>query len=474
MRRPHPSRNAVAVEAARLLYDREFKEYFHAKRAAAARQRTNQLPTNAEVHAELMRLADRLEGEARTERLHEMRAVARHLMELLEDCHPRLIGSTWTGAIRQGSDVDLHLYVDDLDRVLLRLEREGLPYDVEVVHSLKYEREMDFVHVYVQHPSRIPVDMTVYPPDWLPRNPRCSITGGPMVRATLADLRALVVAEAPTSWTAREAAPASRLDMLRLPEVAACHGVSQNHFHHLDVLEHTVEVVRGLERWRAADYRDLGSVAPRLTAHLRAPGPGGVDRHHLVALAGWCHDLGKPATWSLDASGRIRFTGHERVGMGLARSVARRLDLPALAADSLADLVGLHMEPVLLPGLEAPTSRLHRLVRQAGALLPEVLVLSLADVNASRGPAQTDLRLEEHRRFVVDLLGDFFDQGPLRKPSPPITLQDLEEELGLGPGRLADHLLDHLAGAWLDGEFSDRPGGLALAAELLEIPRDRW
>src|SRR5262245_17520091 len=94
-------RQAIALEAARLMYERTESEYFTAKRKAAKRLcrqscKPEDLPSNAEIR-ELIQVFARLhEGEKRTENLRDMRLHALGLMRQLRQFRPRLIGSVMT------------------------------------------------------------------------------------------------------------------------------------------------------------------------------------------------------------------------------------------------------------------------------------------------------------------------------------------------------------------------------------------
>ena len=81
-------RQAIAFEAARLMYDRVESEYFTAKRKAAKRLcrghfKPNDLPSNAEIRELIQVFARTQEGEARTQNLRDMRLHALNLMRLL-------------------------------------------------------------------------------------------------------------------------------------------------------------------------------------------------------------------------------------------------------------------------------------------------------------------------------------------------------------------------------------------------------
>ena len=110
-------RQAIALEAARLMYERTESEYFTAKRKAARRLcrgslKPEDLPSNAEIRDQIQLFARLHEGDKRTKHLREMRLEALRMMRILRPFRPRLIGSVMTGHVRKGSDVDLHVFCD--------------------------------------------------------------------------------------------------------------------------------------------------------------------------------------------------------------------------------------------------------------------------------------------------------------------------------------------------------------------------
>jgi len=107
------TREQVATEAARLLYNRTVKEYKDAKELATASLGTKALPSNYEVAMELDKLVEEREGSDRLNMLIEMRGIALELMRRLRDFDPVLIGSVWRGTPRKGSDIDIVVYHED-------------------------------------------------------------------------------------------------------------------------------------------------------------------------------------------------------------------------------------------------------------------------------------------------------------------------------------------------------------------------
>src|SRR5260370_34707109 len=90
-------RQAIALEAARLMYERIESEYFTAKRKAAKRLcrggvKPADLPSNAEIRDQIQVFARIHEGGQRTAHLRDLRLEALLLVPLLRAFRPRLIG----------------------------------------------------------------------------------------------------------------------------------------------------------------------------------------------------------------------------------------------------------------------------------------------------------------------------------------------------------------------------------------------
>src|SRR5436853_593766 len=136
-------RQAIALEAARLMYERAESEYYTAKRKAAKRLcrqsvKPEDLPSNAEIRDQIQIFARIHEGEKRTEHLREMRLEALRLMRLLRAFRPRLIGSVMTGHTRKGTDNDSHVICDSPGLITDLLEQEGYYFEVERTQIVKH------------------------------------------------------------------------------------------------------------------------------------------------------------------------------------------------------------------------------------------------------------------------------------------------------------------------------------------------
>src|SRR4051812_9559553 len=160
-------RRQLAFLAAQMMYNRTETEYFTAKRKAARqlgveyRHRPGDLPSNREIRDQIQVMARMHEGDKRLDHLRDMRLEALRLMRKLARFRPRLIGSVWTGHVRHGSDIDIHIFSDSQALVTDTLDELGLPYSVERKRVIKHGEERLFTHIHVE--DRYAYELTLYP-----------------------------------------------------------------------------------------------------------------------------------------------------------------------------------------------------------------------------------------------------------------------------------------------------------------------
>ncbi|APW62755.1 HD domain-containing protein [Paludisphaera borealis] len=244
-------RRQIAFLAAQLMYHRTESEYFTAKRKAAKqlgveyRFRPADLPSNAEIRDQIQAMARIHEGPKRLDHLRDMRFEALRLMRKLARFRPRLIGSVWTGHVRQGSDIDIHIFSDSQAIVTDVLQEFGLEYEVEHKRIVKYGEERVFTHIHID--DRFPYELTLYPEDKVHYVFKSSITGQPIERASIAELEAALKAENPDVdldfEVERVEDQIDRFELYRML-LRPLEGVKQSPKHHPegDALYHSLQV----------------------------------------------------------------------------------------------------------------------------------------------------------------------------------------------------------------------------------------
>ncbi|MEK6237794.1 MAG: tRNA adenylyltransferase, partial [Planctomycetales bacterium] len=195
-------RRQIAQEAARLMYVREESEYYRAKikasrRVSRGRVRPKDLPSNREIRDQVQVIARLMEGEQQTANLRAMRFAALRMMGVLRTFRPRLIGSVLTGHVRQGSDIDLHVFSDSVEAVAAAIEETGLQFEIERKRVRKHGEEQIFRHVHIR--DRFQFELTVYEENLAHYAFKSSITGKAMERASIAELERLLEKEYPAA-----------------------------------------------------------------------------------------------------------------------------------------------------------------------------------------------------------------------------------------------------------------------------------
>ena len=244
-----------------------------------------------------------------------------------------------------------------------------------------------------------------------------------------------------------------------LPELVALRGVEQSAYHHLDVYDHTLEVLDGvalLQRDPAAAGLD-----ERVSALLAQPFSDEITRGTAMRFGALLHDAAKPETRGVRPDGRVTFIGHDAAGQALARRVMDRLRSSAKLREYVGALVLHHLNLGFLVH-HGPLDRraIWRYVNATSPYTEDVTIFTVADRLATRG-RNAEAAIAAH----VELARRMLDAEPPGEPL--LTGDDLMRELGARPGPGLGATLAALAEAQYAGEISTRADALVRARELL-------
>jgi putative nucleotidyltransferase with HDIG domain len=281
-----------------------------------------------------------------------------------------------------------------------------------------------------------------------------------------AELRRIVVAPR----AAHGLQLASDLNVLGavLPELEALHGIEQSHFHHLDVYNHTIEVLNSLAQIDAQLAEYFPDDARELRAVLDEPLADDLTRAQALRFAALLHDIGKADTRRLTDSGRVTFIGHDSLGADMIRKLCLRLRTSERLREFLALITRHHLVLGFLVH-ERPLSQraIYRYLKLCSPVEVEVTLLTCADRIATRGknaePA-TEAHLDLARELMTAALRWRAD-GP---PRPPLRGDELAEELGMEPGPDLGRLLAELEEASYAGEVTTADQAVEYARRLRE------
>ena len=255
-----------------------------------------------------------------------------------------------------------------------------------------------------------------------------------------------------------------------LPELAASKRVTQPPEHYWDVFEHSLETVGQIERVvgrGTAESGDLAAQVPRhpsLDEYLSEEVSDGHTRLTLLKLTGLLHDVGKPATKTVEETGRVRFLGHHCEGARIATRALSRLRVGRKGTDRVARMIDGHLRPgQMAQGGEMPTSRaIFRYYRDMGDSAIDTLYLNMADHLAARGPLIEGDEWSHRCRIVGRILAEGEEQRP-EKPAPRLVDgRVIMDELSIEPGPEVGLLLSQVQEAQAVGEVKTREDALAL------------
>lgn len=174
-----------------------------------------------------------------------------------------------------------------------------------------------------------------------------------------------------------------------------------------------------------------------------------------LVLAVLFHDIAKPDTFSQDATGRIRFNGHDREGAVKTEEILRRLKFPNQVIDLTVEAVANHMTFKDVPQMRDST--LKRFMARPG--FEDELELHRVDCLGSSGMLDNYEWVRAKRKAFAA------EQRPLIPP-PLVSGRDLIA-MGVAPGPRFGELLTAVQTQQLDGAISTREDALAWLKEQL-------
>jgi hypothetical protein len=130
--RCHDQRRLLAYESARILADQGPSEFDRARRKAAARLGVTDKrcwPDNSEINDALLEQQELFEPGERERDLADLRRHALRAMQEFESFRPRLIGAAVRGTATLEHGVELRLFADSPEEVLMELMERRIPWE---------------------------------------------------------------------------------------------------------------------------------------------------------------------------------------------------------------------------------------------------------------------------------------------------------------------------------------------------------
>jgi len=154
------------------------------------------------------------------------------------------------------------------------------------------------------------------------------------------------------------------------------------------------------------------------------------------------HDVAKPVTAQVDATGRIRFNEHDRIGAAMTEQIMERLRFSRAEIDATVEMVRQHMV-----FKDVPKMRVAKLKRfMARPTFNEEMELHRVDCESSH-------RILDNYKFLLRKREEFANELII---PPPLVRGDDLIALGLKPGPRFGEILEAVETSQLEGTLKTR------------------
>ena len=198
---------------------------------------------------------------------------------------------------------------------------------------------------------------------------------------------------------------------LVLPEVPALRLEIDEHAHHKDVYEHSLTA---------------------LTQAIALERSRGHEPDLVLRFAVLLHDIGKPATRKIEPGGAVSFHHHDVLGAKLAAKRLRELRLDGDTIKAVATLIRLHLRFFGYADASWTDAAVRRYVRDAGAQLERLHILSRADVTTRN--QRKAARLQRAYDELEERIAVLASEEELAAIRPDLDGEQIMAILGIHPG----------------------------------------
>ena len=261
-----------------------------------------------------------------------------------------------------------------------------------------------------------------------------------------------------------------------LPEFEEARGVTQPKEHYWDVFNHLLETAGQVEHVidrgdREQDFvAELRPAFDSMESYFDTGVSDGHTRLTLLKLAGLLHDVSKPATRTVEPTGRIRFLGHHTEGSQVSERALGRLRMSRKGVGAVSTMVHHHLRPSQMAQKGETPSRkaVYRYYRDVGDVAVDTLYLNLADYLAARGPNLGRQEWAEHCRIVGHILREGLEQKAPQTLTNLLDGHDIMHTFDLRPGPQVGRLVEFVREARASGEITTKDEALHLVEANLD------
>jgi putative nucleotidyltransferase with HDIG domain len=246
-----------------------------------------------------------------------------------------------------------------------------------------------------------------------------------------------------------------------LPELAALRGVEQSANHHLDVHDHTLEVLRRMLEVERDLPRYCGEAAEAVAGLLAEPLADDLTRKDGLRWAALLHDIGKPATRT-EREGWVSFLGHDSLGAEMVTALCRRLRTSRRFAGHVAAITRDHLVlGFMVRERPLPPRRVWEYLSRTAPQSLDTTLLTVADRLSAQGGGVPEEAITGHLDLAREMLAAAVAWEREGAPEPLLRGDEIAAETGIAPGPALGEAVTELEAAQYAGEVTDLDGAIS-------------
>ncbi len=249
-----------------------------------------------------------------------------------------------------------------------------------------------------------------------------------------------------------------------IPQITKMREVHQGGYHHLDVWGHSLETLKEFELL----YQKYITRNKEILNYLNEPLAENRPRAEIIKLACILHDIGKPIAKNKKGK-RTIFHTHEKIGRDIAEIVAKTLKVSFREKEVLKKLIFWHLRPGYLADQITPTKKaIYHFFRDTEEEGVAVILLSLSDWRATRGPLTDLKKRKRHEKIMLGLVDTYFKEKK-KKPLPKLVNgYDIMRKFNLKPSALVGEILKKIKEEQVLGKVETKAEAYEVAKRIVQ------
>jgi hypothetical protein len=196
-KRQYQLRETIAQEAAKWMANHGIADFESAKRRALkalglARVDSNMIPTHQEVQQALISHQNLFTDPHREKALSTLRAKAYRAMLILKSFDPHLTGMVLDGSATVHANIELHIFASTSEEVMIHLINLNIPHESTEQRMQLLDKQFKIFPIIRFYLAESTIDAVIFPEKTMKYHARCQISGKPMQRADIEDVKVLV------------------------------------------------------------------------------------------------------------------------------------------------------------------------------------------------------------------------------------------------------------------------------------------